>query len=157
MKKINIFVLGESNSGKSSVLYLIKTILRKEGFVVNGVGGLDYISEETFDNAAQIGINAKLADIKQKNEINIFERQSSPDVIENPWMNFSEYTPHIDQIFWSLDSDNEVRLYRKVTASKLFKKAVIEYVNLLENKTKQIDHIKWFPFSIPTLNKLLNK
>lgn len=157
MKKITIFVLGESNSGKSSVLYLIKSILRNEGFNINGDGGIDYISEEAFDNAAKVGINAKLDVIKQTSELNIFERQASNDAIENPWMNFNQYTPHIGQIFWSLDSDNEVRLYRKVRVSKLFKKAIIEYINLLEPKTKQSEHIKWFPISIPAINKSLNK
>ena len=153
MKKINIFVLGETSSGKSSVLYLIKTILRKEGFVVNGDGGIDYISEEAFDNAAKVGINAKLDAIKQITEISIFERQASINAIENPWMLFREYTPHTGQIFWSLDADNEVRLYRKVKTSKLLKKGTIKYINLLEPNAKQIEHLSWFPLSLPTLDK----
>lgn len=152
MNKIKIYILGSTDSGKSSVLYLIKTILRKEGFTVIGDGGIDYISEEAFDKTAQTGINAKLDAIKQKAEINIFERQASTDAIENPWMSFNEHTPHVGQIFWSLDADNEIRLYRKTKVHKFGKKEKIYDENLLTHKAKQIDHIKWYPFTFPTLN-----
>lgn len=49
-KIITITVGGVTNTGKSRILYLLKSFLKENGFDVKFEGGGDFVDEDTFDS-----------------------------------------------------------------------------------------------------------
>lgn len=132
MDNINIIISGPTNSGKSSVLYLIKTILKEQKFTVIGDGGIDFVDEVTFDEHAQRGINSKLDAIKKTTAITITEKSGSSD-ITSPWIKLSEGKPQVNQKCWVCDEDDNVIFCKYVSYRKhiFTKKTNFGFLDLL--------------------------
>jgi ribA/ribD-fused uncharacterized protein len=71
---LSIVVAGETNTGKSRMIYALKEHLRAQGFNVVLEPSIDYLTEEAFDGAVQFELDKILADIKENTVITLRER-----------------------------------------------------------------------------------
>lgn len=74
-KSIVISVQGETNTGKSTLVYLIKKVLKEHGIEVVFNGGGDFRDEKTFDEIIGKNIDLKANAIKDKTKVIIAEEQ----------------------------------------------------------------------------------
>ena len=77
MKNLTIAVVGLSSSGKSTMLYLIKNLLREQGFNVTydkHAENLDNFNEDDFNNDVEKHYVNTIESLKKEVEINIIEK-----------------------------------------------------------------------------------
>ncbi len=79
-KEIKITVSGVVNSGKSRIIYLIKKLLREDGFNVEFKGCLDFHTETDLDKIAGKNFNEIIKKIKADADITIESQQ-----LNKPW------------------------------------------------------------------------
>lgn len=73
--QINITISGKTNTGKTRVTYLLKKILRQEGFDVEFSGNIDHPNETEFDEHAEKNFNGCISSIKERSGINIILKE----------------------------------------------------------------------------------
>lgn len=77
MKNLTIAVVGLSGSGKSTMFYLIKNLLREQGFNVTydkHGENLDNFNEDDFNNYVEKHYVNTIESLKKEVEINIIEK-----------------------------------------------------------------------------------
>lgn len=80
MKNLTIAVVGLSNSGKSTMLYLIKNLLREQGFNVTydkHGENLDNFNEDDFNKDVEKHYVNTIESLKKEVEINIIEKNEN--------------------------------------------------------------------------------
>jgi len=82
-KQLTITIGGRSNSGKSRVLFLIKNMLRMNGFDVKHDGGMDFSTEKDFDEHMSIRTDDVLKHIQSNTTIIMKENQSNLSAMSN--------------------------------------------------------------------------
>jgi len=65
-KEITIEVKGLTNTGKSSLTYLIKELLKKEGININMKGDGDYLNEDDFDTKMKKNLDKRIKMLKER-------------------------------------------------------------------------------------------
>ena len=74
MKKLFIDVKGENNTGKTTITYLIKEFLKKEGFKVDLNFSEEHCSKKDFDEDATLHLHNKTKVLKEQVKIIISEK-----------------------------------------------------------------------------------
>ena len=72
---LKITVAGGSATGKSTVAFLIKELLKEKGFDVSFDGGIDFENEEDFDNTISKNIDKKTLAVSGKTIVQLDEVQ----------------------------------------------------------------------------------
>lgn len=75
MKNLNITVSGETNSGKSRLILLLKNFLRENDFIVEFDGGIDYENEGQFNEHASKNFDRVIERVKDTTTITLKEEQ----------------------------------------------------------------------------------
>jgi len=65
-KEITIEIKGLTNSGKSSLTYLIKELLKKEGININMTVDTDYIDENDFNMKMSKNLDERIEMLKRR-------------------------------------------------------------------------------------------
>jgi ABC-type lipoprotein export system ATPase subunit len=76
-KDLTIAVVGLSASGKSTLLYLIKKLLREQGFNVTydkESKDLDYLNEDDFNSHVEKHYSETIKSLKENVDINVIEK-----------------------------------------------------------------------------------
>lgn len=79
---IKITVAGQVGSGKSTITYLLKQFLKKEGFDVTLEKQLDYRNEVEFDMAMVKNQHLRTESVKNHVKISLEEKQLCREAIE---------------------------------------------------------------------------
>lgn len=74
-KSIVVTVLGSAGTGKSTLLYLMKDMLKKHGFEIIFDGGTDFKDENAFDEYMSRNLDLKITAVKEKCKIVFAEDQ----------------------------------------------------------------------------------
>lgn len=77
--QINITISGKINSGKTRVTYLLKKLLRQEGFDVEFSGNIDHPNETEFDEHTKKNFNVCISSIKERSGINIILKEEEQE------------------------------------------------------------------------------
>lgn len=75
MKNLTITVSGETNSGKSRLLLLLKDFLREHDFIVEFDGGIDYENEDQFNEHVSKNFDHVIEQVKDMTTITLKEEQ----------------------------------------------------------------------------------
>lgn len=75
MKNLNITVSGETNSGKSRLILLLKDFLRENDFIVEFDGGIDYENEGQFNEHVSKNFDRVIEQVKDTTIITLKEEQ----------------------------------------------------------------------------------
>ncbi len=87
-KELKITVSGSTNTGKTTVCYLIKKCLAEKGIEVEFDGGVDY-DEDKFDNIVSENLNEKVEAISKNVQVNLKEVQTQKS-IPSPLLSFED-------------------------------------------------------------------
>jgi len=82
-KKLTVTVAGAAGSGKSHLLFLIKSFLKDNGFDVNHNVSYDLNSEIGFDWCVNTNFNKAIESIRQTTSITVNEVQTAQKPKEN--------------------------------------------------------------------------
>jgi len=74
--EIQITISSQTGKGKSRVLYLLKKLLKEEGFEIEFDGGIDFENEESFDREMMFDLTTSLHNIKDISKIIFKEVQT---------------------------------------------------------------------------------
>jgi len=66
-KDLEIRIIGKTNSGKSSLAYLLKELLKKEGMDIQLNTNIDYNDEDHFNNTMSKTIKERKKMLRDKN------------------------------------------------------------------------------------------
>lgn len=75
MKNLIITVSGETNSGKSRLILLLKDFLRENDFIVEFDGGIDYENENQFNEHVSKNFDHVIEHVKNTKTITLKEEQ----------------------------------------------------------------------------------
>lgn len=78
--QLNITISGKTNSGKTRLTYLLKKILREEGFDVEFSGNIDFPSEAKFDEHVEKNFDRCISSIKERSNINIILKEEQENI-----------------------------------------------------------------------------
>jgi uridine kinase len=82
-KQITITVAGETASGKSRVLFLLKKVLKDNGFIVEFDGGIDFENETQFDEVIGKNLDTVIDALKDSRIISLREEQTKANYFPN--------------------------------------------------------------------------